>query len=198
MDSLQVKVFFFNTQRPKSTVAMHTRMQRAAEIQREERQRDRKIEKGSEKPLRPGPNTFPGLKMGLIPLCPVVLPHFGRPLPFCEEETASYLHQITFLYTPPHWPYHEAYPESGAQRSRSHRLHPFRVSIRTDKEQGHDSDEEQTAAAPIITVFRKGRTKSLVIFCSALKAHKQTEKQELTGTSTYFEAAFTWKSEGNC
>lgn len=33
---------FFNTQRPKSTVAMHTRMQRAAaKVQKEERQRER-------------------------------------------------------------------------------------------------------------------------------------------------------------
>ncbi len=68
--------------------------------------------------------------MGLIPLCPVVLPHFGRPLPSYEEETASYLHQITFLYTPPHWPYHEAYPESGAQRSHSRQPRPFQVSVK--------------------------------------------------------------------
>lgn len=87
--------------------------------------RDRKRESGGESKKASSAR----FKYGLIPLYPAVLPHFRRPLPRREEEKASYLHQITFLYTPPHWPYHEAYPENGAQRSRSRRPHPFQVSV---------------------------------------------------------------------
>lgn len=120
-DSLQIKVsFFFHTQRPKSSVAVHTRMQKGQRLKfterRSDRKREREVKRGGRstteekkerkkenKPLLPAlKNAFPA-QNGLIPLCPAVLPHCGWPLPCCEEEeTASYLHQITFLYTPPH------------------------------------------------------------------------------------------------
>lgn len=129
---IKVSFFFAYTKAQKHCGNAHQNAEGSSwgSARREDRKREVKRGRGSEKPLLPGWNTFPGLKMGLIPLCPVVLPHFGRPLPSCTEETASYLHQITFLYTPPHWPYHEEYPESGAQRSHSHRPRPFRVSVK--------------------------------------------------------------------
>lgn len=41
-----------------------------------------------------------------------------------------YLHQITFLYTSPHWPYHEGHPESGGRKSHRRRPRPSRVSAK--------------------------------------------------------------------
>lgn len=69
------------------------------------------------------------LKMWLIPLCPQFC-HILEHLLLAQEEQASYLHQITFLCTPPHWPFLGACPVSGAHRSRIHPPRPSRASKR--------------------------------------------------------------------
>lgn len=151
-DSLQVKVsFFFIHKGPKAvwqctpeckkgsgwssqTGGGATEREREKSREVDDQQQSKKKIKKERKPLLPAVNNAFPAQNGLIPLCPAVLPHCGWPLPCCEEEeTASYLHQITFLYTPPHWPYHGAYPESGARRSRSRRPRPSRVSAEQNR-----------------------------------------------------------------
>lgn len=107
MDSLFLKVSLFLTHKGPKAVWQRTpgcRGQKLKSGQRRDRETEKERKRGveSKKPLLPGSRSLSWSQNGLIPLYPAVLPHFGRPLPCGEEEKASYLHQITFLYTPPH------------------------------------------------------------------------------------------------
>lgn len=151
---------------------MHTRMQRAAaKVQREERQKEeRKVKRGGEdqkKPLLPGLNYISCSKW-TYPSLPCCFATFWMAPPFCcEEETASYLHQITFLYTPPHWPYHGAYPENGAQRSHSRRPRPSQVSVEHNR--GWAQRHCQKTGS-------QKRQRGDTAECSSLKKRKQQRK----------------------
>lgn len=102
--------------------------------------------------------------------------HFGSLLLGVQGGEGIYLHQITFLYTSPHWPYHAGHPESGGQMSHRHQQHPSPASAwgreEEERERNVNRLQEQLLRVPsvLLLLFLCLSPAALVQFTPSLPA----------------------------